>query len=577
MTEDSLDDGGGTKHDGENTRVEWDTDIWISDGTSDGSPGSNGWCSEWTAPLEVGVIDTWVGRGEEDEDTWGKPDGDECSDHLGIPLLVWWSAEEETSTEIGDQGDGDISTTSRDRTGDQVKLLGLGDMVDTIGACDTEVVALAGNVGRGTAHDQLGSLCGSSEWGDVSDTSDLNAEKGEEEGKDQGKDGEPWVHLPLDVADNYRHDSAGDKTAQPHPVLDLLLFGSEISDDVLIAGVDVAGVLLRERVGLALGASALGETSVHLVPDGLQSNTNNLVLDEQLNERAADHNHDSRPEEPVTWRRLLSWAVQSTEGEESHEVLPWSFLPPGKTNTLALGDENWTDNTPGHNGTSHHGEGGVETNEHTGADESWSPFDVPSPVLNVESPVGLAVSRPDVDPSHWVPIVEDTNGVVRCNSLDEGDHESPGETLELAGSLEGTSSTSVHGADGDGSSRGSREDELELAGNLDDEEAAKWGDHEDTEEGADNGQGEDTANILLWGSSEKLQLVHGWEGGDENGGHSTSTYGGGLDDGIFLWSEVTSNDRKLRLGHSLEDTEAENGTEHGGGECEPGLQTCRID
>lgn len=577
MTEDSLDDGGGTKDDGEDTGVEWDPDIWISDGASDGGPCSNRWCSEW-AVLDGGggVDDTWVGGGEEDEDTWGEPDGDEGSDHLGIPLLVWWSAEEETGTEIRGQSGGDISTTGSDGTGDQVKLLRLADVVDTIGTCDTEVVALAGDVGGGTTHDQLGSLRGGSKWGDISDGSDLNAEEGEEEGKDQGEEGEPWVHLPLDVADNHGHDSGGDKPAHPHPVLDLLLWGSEISDNVLIVGDVVAGVLLSERASLALGASALGETSVHLVPDGLESNTDNLVLDEQLNERAADHDHDSWPEEPVTWRWLLSWVGQSREGEESGEVLPWSFLLLVDTNTLALGDENWTDDTPGHNSTSHHGESGVETNEHTGADESWSQFDVPSPVLNVESPVGLAVSGPDVDPGHWVPIVEDTNGVVRANSLNEGEHESPGETLELAGSIKGTGSTSVHRADGDGSGGSSWEDELELAGNLDDEEAAQWGDHEDTEEGADNGQGEDTANIFLWGSSEKLQLVHGWERSDEKGGHSTSTDGGGLDDGVLLWSEVTSNDWKLRLGHGLDDTETENGTEHGGGESETSLQTCRM-
>lgn len=575
VTKDSLNDGGGTKHDGEDTGVEWDTDIWVSDGTSDGGPGSNGWCREW-AVRDLRIIDTWVGGGKEYEDTWGEPDGEEGSDHLGIPLLVWWSAEEETGAEIGYQSHGDISTTGSDGTGDQVKFLGLGHVVDTIGTCDTEVVALAGDVGGGTTHDQLRSLCGGSEWGDISDGSDLNAEEGEKEGKDQGEDGESRMHLPLDVADNHGHDSGGDKTGHPHPILDLLLGGSEISDNLLIVDDTVAGVLLGERVGLALGASALSETSVHLVPDGLEGNTNNLVLNEQLNERAADHDHDSWPEEPVSWRWLLSWAVQSREGEESGEVLPWSFRARVATNTLALGDENWTDDTPGHDSTGHHGEGGVETNEHTSADESWSPFNVPSPVLNVESPVGFAVSGPDVDPGHWMPIVKDTNGVVRGNSLDEGDHESPGEALELAGSIKSAGSTSVHGADGDGSGGGSWEDELELARNLDDEEAAEWGDHEDTEEGADNGQGEDTANILLWGSSEKLQLVHGWEGGDEKGGHSTSTDGCGLDDGVLLWSEVTSNDWKLRLGHGLDDTETENGTKHGGGESETSLETCRM-
>lgn len=577
VTEDSLNDGGGTKHDGEDTGVERDTDIWVSDGTSDGGPGLDGWCREWTALAGARVVDTWVGGGEEDKDTWGEPDGDEGSDHLGIPLLVWWSAEEETGTEIRGQGDGDISTTGSDGTGDQVKLLGLGDMVNTIGTCDTEVVALAGDVGGGTTHNQLGSLCGGSEWGDISDGSDLNAEEGKEEGEDQGEDGEPWVHLPLDVANNHGHDSGGDKTNHPHPVLDLLLWGSEISNNEVITGNAVAGVLLGEGVGLALGASALGQTFVHLVPDGLESDTNNLVLDEQLNERAADHDHDSWPEEPITWRWLLSWMVQSREGKESGEVFPGSILAVIDTNTLALGDENWADDTPGHDGTRQHGEGGVEANEHTGADKSWSPFDVPSPVLNVESPVGLAVSGPDVDPCHWVPVVKDTNGIVRGNSLDEGYHKGPGETLELAGSIKGTGSTSVHGADGDGSGGSSWKDELELAGNLNDEEAAEWSDHEDTEEGADNGQGEDTANIVLWGSSEKLQLVHGWEGGDKKGRHSTSTNGGGLDDRILLWSKVASNDWKLRLGHGLDDTEAENSTEHGGGESETGLQTCGMD
>lgn len=67
VTHDGLDHGDGTKDDGEDTRVEWDTDIWISDGTGNGGPGSNGWSGERALAWEVLVDDAWVGGGEEDE------------------------------------------------------------------------------------------------------------------------------------------------------------------------------------------------------------------------------------------------------------------------------------------------------------------------------------------------------------------------------------------------------------------------------------------------------------------------------------------------------------------------------
>jgi hypothetical protein len=59
-------------------------------------------------------------------------------------------------------------------------------------------------------------------------------------------------------------------------------------------------------------------------------------------------------------------------------------------------NERRTDDSPGKNGATEEGEGNVEADKHTGANESRSPLKVPAPVLDSESQV--AVLPPDEEP-----------------------------------------------------------------------------------------------------------------------------------------------------------------------------------
>ena len=135
----------------------------------------------------------------------------------------------------------------------------------------------------------------------------------------------------------------------------------------------------------------------------------------------------------------------------------------------------------------------------------------------------------------------------------------------------------MHGADGQGDGGRRGEDELELTGNLDDEELAKGGNVEETQEGADKGNGEDGADVVL-GSvalAHGIKAVHGGNTGDEDTRNTTSTGSSGLDDGVFLGTENTTDDgNPPGPRHHLDDTVTENSTEHVGAEGETGLETC---
>jgi hypothetical protein len=73
----------------------------------------------------------------------------------------------------------------------------------------------------------------------------------------------------------------------------------------------------------------------------------------------------------------------------------------------------------------------------------------------------------------------------------------------------------MHTADGHGSSRGRREDQTKLTGDVDDEKLSQRSTEGETEVSTDDGQGDDTPEILL-GGGEQLELVEGGNTTDED-------------------------------------------------------------
>lgn len=118
--------------------------------------------------------------------------------------------------------------------------------------------------------------------------------------------------------------------------------------------------------------------------------------------------------------------------------------------------------------------------------------------------------------------------------------------------------------------------ELELPRHVDHEELPQRDGEEETEEGADQGEGKNATKVLLR-CFEQVQVVHGRQSGDEEATQTTSTDGRSLDDTVLLRAEETAQNRGLfghGLGYRLDDGEAEDGAEHTGGEREARLETC---
>jgi len=136
----------------------------------------------------------------------------------------------------------------------------------------------------------------------------------------------------------------------------------------------------------------------------------------------------------------------------------------------------------------------------------------------------------------------------------------------------------VHGADGKRHSGGSRKEQLELAGDLDDEKTAKRSDVEKTNERSDQGNGEDGANVITRGAAltHHTETVHGRKGSNEDTTSATGTSGSSLNDRVFLGTEEATNEWNLATGllEELEDAIAEDGTKDVGAEGEAGLETC---
>ena len=103
----------------------------------------------------------------------------------------------------------------------------------------------------------------------------------------------------------------------------------------------------------------------------------------------------------------------------------------------------------------------------------------------------------------------------------------------------------MHGADSHGGGGRRGEDEVQLASDVDDEELAERDSGEETEEGANEGAGQDTAPVPRGVVGERLAPVHGRETGDEETGHTTGTGSSSLDDGVLLGTKVHAEEGNL--------------------------------
>lgn len=291
VAEDDLDDGHGAHDAGEYAGLDGDADAGVSDGLGNGGPSSHGRSHKRTGLIVVRVDDARVGGGEEDEHAWGEENGDHRADGLGDPLLQGWGAEKEAGTEIRSKCGGYVGRAGGDTSCDKVETL-----------CILDGKTLTG--GGATKYELRGFRGGSERCG-ISDGADLDTEEGEYEAENACQDSEADVYLPLEVADDERDDEGYGKTEHPHPIRNLLLRWERVLNKV--GRVNTARMACTERDDFAALPRRLVDGSVDLAEYRLEGDPDDLVLDEELGERRAHHDHDTRPQEPITWRgRLLA-------------------------------------------------------------------------------------------------------------------------------------------------------------------------------------------------------------------------------------------------------------------------------
>lgn len=164
------------------------------------------------------------------------------------------------------------------------------------------------------------------------------------------------------------------------------------------------------------------------------------------------------------------------------------LVPLRLSNTLTGSNKDRSNDSPSDDRTAKHGESRVHANQDTASDEGRGPFEPPAPTFNMHRPA--SVSAPDVDPGEEVPVIQDANGVVRSNTLDERSGEGNAERLQLAHGFPGARSTGMHRSDGQGDGGGGGEQQLQFATDLDDEELPQGRDEEEAEERAHQRDGD---------------------------------------------------------------------------------------
>jgi hypothetical protein len=558
VLDDSLDSAENTHGDGEVSRRLGNGDAGHGDSGGNSLPSSDGGSSEGAdiGGIVAGLVDTRVSRHEEDEDTRSQEDGDESSHGLSVELQLGRSLEEETNSEVADERVGDVGSTRGDVTSDKVDSLSILDGKVALG--DTTVNKLRG-------------LGGSSKRSTVSDSTTVDGHESKDNTEDTGEESKTSVHVELSLTDNHGEDESGESAGDPDPCGNLLLSRSKVLDTTV--SISLGSLAGEPGVVSATGDEAVVDGASRLVDGELETIEDDLSVEEELDKRVDHEDHDTRPEHPVSGRGDVVRVVDTGHDAESSDAFPLA-LADLDANALAVVDQKRTDQTPGNNGTTPPRKGSVETDEDTGAEECGGELDVPAPVLRLEE-TSSSVSRPGVEPGEDVPVVEDAVGVLTNADDEQGNDESNSERLDLADGIVGTGAHSVHGADGHGGGGGSREDEVQLTSDVDDEESSERNSSEETEEGADESDCENAAEILLGVVGEEVETVHGGETGDKDTGHTTGTGSSGLDDGVLLGTELASEEGNVGEGlcEHEDETVTEDGAEHGGRESETSLET----
>lgn len=125
----------------------------------------------------------------------------------------------------------------------------------------------------------------------------------------------------------------------------------------------------------------------------------------------------------------------------------------------------------------------------------------------------------------------------------------------------------MHRADGHGGSRRCREDQTELARDVNNEELAQRSSEEETKVSRDSRKSDDDHVVVFGGGAQELELVHSRERGDENVGKTTGGHGSRLADVVLTRTEAAAQDRpalRNNLGKELDD-----------GKTGDGLQICQ--
>ena len=135
---------------------------------SRGAPCGDGGHSEG-AVCSFYINDARIGGSEELEHGWGKENGDDGADTLGHPLEFGGCAEQEASSEIGDQVSGLVGAHGGKSSTEEIEALGVLDAPSFALGSATE--------------DDLGGFGGGGEGSDIRYTSALDGEESEEEGE----------------------------------------------------------------------------------------------------------------------------------------------------------------------------------------------------------------------------------------------------------------------------------------------------------------------------------------------------------------------------------------------------------
>ena len=182
-----------------------------------------------------------------------------------------------------------------------------------------------------------------------------------------------------------------------------------------------------------------------------------------------------------------------------------------------------------------------------------------------------------MDPGKDVPVVQDADGVVGHNTVNQGKYKGVGEAFELLHGHNASSGPRMHRPNRQTDSSGGREHELELSGDLDDEEFPEGSGIEETDEIAHNRDGEDGADIIARVSpfSHGACPVQGWNGRDEEAGNAAGARRSRLDDGVLLGTKGATDDGQMAAypGQECKNTVAKDGSKHIRREGESGSET----